>query len=44
MPASLLIGVFFSVIFKGNMTLMVLCSGAVIVCLFWLVFSLITGW
>lgn len=44
MPASVLIGVFFSVIFKGNMTLMVLCSGAVIVCLFWLVFSLITGW
>lgn len=44
MPASVLIGVFFSVIFKGNMTLMVLSSGAVIVCLFWLVFSLITGW
>ncbi len=44
MPASVLIGVFFSMMFKANMALMVLCSGVVIVCLFWLVFSLITGW
>lgn len=44
MPASVLIGVFFSMTFKGNMALVVLSSGAVIVCLFWLVFSLITGW
>lgn len=44
MPASVLIGVFFSMMSKGNMALMVFGSGAVIVSLFWLVFSFITGW
>lgn len=44
MPASVLIGVFFSMACKGNTALVILCSGAVIICLFWLVFSFITGW
>lgn len=44
MPVSVLIGIVISVLLPGRPCLMILCCGLSVFCLFWLVFSLLTGW
>ncbi|KAA8997604.1 DUF3561 family protein [Affinibrenneria salicis] len=44
MPLSVLLGILFSVMLEGRIVSIVLFSGVTIVCLFWLLFSMITGW
>lgn len=44
MPLSVLIGITFSMLLRGHLILTLLLTGVVVLCLFWLVFSLLTGW
>ena len=44
MPLSVLIGITLSMLLRGRLILTLLLTGAVVLCLFWLVFSFLTGW
>lgn len=44
MPVSVLIGITLSMLLRGRLILTLLLTGAVVLCLFWLVFSFLTGW
>ncbi|WP_410016613.1 DUF3561 family protein [Sodalis sp. RH24] len=43
-PVSVLIGLVFSVLLTGRLILMIACTGLAVFCLFWLVFTALTGW
>lgn len=43
-PVSVVIGLVFSVLLAGRLVLMIISIGLSVFCLFWLVFSLLTGW
>ena len=44
MPLSVLIGITLSMLLRGRLILTLLLTGAIVLCLFWLVFSFLTGW
>ena len=44
MPVSVLIGITLSMLLRGRLILTLLLTGAIVLCLFWLVFSFLTGW
>lgn len=44
MPVSVLIGITLSMLLRGRFLLTLLLTGALVLCLFWLVFSFLTGW
>ncbi|CAM4190928.1 DUF3561 family protein [Serratia silvae] len=44
MPVSVLLGIVFSVVLRGRLFLMLLLTGITVICLFWLVFSFLSGW
>ncbi|CAI0736726.1 Inner membrane protein ygbE [Serratia entomophila] len=44
MPVSVLIGIALSMLLRGRLILTLLLTGAIVLCLFWLVFSFLTGW
>ncbi|MBC3378745.1 DUF3561 family protein [Serratia fonticola] len=44
MPASVLLGIVFSVVLRGRLFLTLLLTGITVICLFWLVFSFLSGW
>ncbi|WP_148874772.1 DUF3561 family protein [Serratia marcescens] len=44
MPLSVLIGITLSMLLRGRLILTLLLTGVVVLCLFWLVFSFLTGW
>ncbi|TKI08933.1 DUF3561 family protein [Martelella alba] len=44
LPLSVLIGIIFGTVLAGRVWLMILCIGAAVSSLFWLVFSLLTCW
>ncbi|WP_213991544.1 DUF3561 family protein [Sodalis sp. dw_96] len=44
LPLSVLIGIIVGTLLAARIWLMILCSGLSIFSLFWLVFSLLTGW
>ncbi|MDT3252027.1 DUF3561 family protein [Serratia sp. root2] len=44
MPVSVLIGITLSMLLRGRLLLTLLLTGAIVLCLFWLVFSFLTGW
>jgi hypothetical protein len=44
MPVSVLVGIAVSMLMRGNVLLTLLISGAVVICLFWMLFSFLTGW
>lgn len=44
MPVSVLIGIVFSMLLRGRLIFTLLLTGITVLCLFWLVFSLLTGW
>lgn len=44
MPVSVLAGIAISMLLRGHVLLTLLLSGAVVICLFWLLFSFLTGW
>lgn len=43
MPVSVLIGITLSMLLRGRL-LTLLLTGVIVLCLFWLVFSFLTGW
>lgn len=44
MPLSVLIGITLSMLLRGRLILTLLLTGTIVLCLFWLVFSFLTGW
>lgn len=44
MPASVLVGITFSMVLRGRLILTLLLTGVAVICLFWLVFSFLSGW
>ncbi|MFC0228589.1 DUF3561 family protein [Serratia aquatilis] len=44
MPVSVLLGVAFSMLLRGRLILTLLVTGASVICLFWLLFSFLSGW
>jgi len=44
LPLSVLIGIIIGTLLAARVWLMILCSGLSVFSLFWLVFSLLTGW
>ncbi|ATA19338.1 uncharacterized protein DUF3561 [Gibbsiella quercinecans] len=44
MPLSVLIGITFSMILRERQLLTLLLTGVTVMCLFWLVFSSLSGW
>ncbi|MNH39822.1 Inner membrane protein YgbE [compost metagenome] len=44
MPVSVLIGITLSMLLRGRLLLTLLLTGVIVLCLFWLVFSFLTGW
>ncbi|MBB1241868.1 DUF3561 family protein, partial [Klebsiella pneumoniae] len=44
MRLSVLIGITLSMLLRGRLILTLLLTGAIVLCLFWLVFSFLTGW
>ncbi|GAA3588454.1 MAG: DUF3561 family protein [Gibbsiella quercinecans] len=44
MPLSVLIGITFSMILRERQLLTLLLTGVAVMCLFWLVFSSLSGW
>ncbi|BEN09637.1 membrane protein [Serratia marcescens] len=44
MPLSVLIGITLSTLLRGRLILTLLLTGTIVLCLFWLVFSFLTGW
>lgn len=44
MPISVLIGIAFSMLFRGNWWQTLLSTGVVVVGMFWTIFSFISGW
>lgn len=44
MPFSVLVGVGFSFLLRGYLFYTLFATGLTVVCLFWLVFSFLTGW
>ncbi|EOD4112346.1 TPA: DUF3561 family protein [Yersinia enterocolitica] len=44
MPVSVLIGITLSMLSRGNVLITVGGAGIAVVCLFWMLFSFLTGW
>lgn len=44
LPVSVLIGIATSVLLRGHLLLTLLLTAISVICLFWLIFSLLTGW
>lgn len=44
MPVSVLIGIGLGMVLRGHHWLIIAGSGIAVICLFWLVFSQLTGW
>ncbi|KFK92199.1 MULTISPECIES: DUF3561 family protein [unclassified Serratia (in: enterobacteria)] len=44
MPVSVLVGIAVSMLLRGKLFFTLLMTGAVVVCLFWLMFSFLSGW
>ena len=44
MPVSVLIGIVLSVLSRGNLLFTIGGSGIAVLCLFWMLFSFLTGW
>jgi hypothetical protein len=44
MPVSVLVGITFSMVLRGRLILTLLLTGVAVTCLFWLVFSFLSGW
>ncbi|AJJ62691.1 DUF3561 family protein [Yersinia aldovae] len=44
MPVSVLIGIALSMLTRSNLLLTVVGTGIAVVCLFWMLFSFLTGW
>ncbi|HGM5833996.1 TPA: DUF3561 family protein [Serratia marcescens] len=44
MPLSVLIGITLSMLLRGRLILTLLLTGTIVLCLFWLVFSFLSGW
>jgi hypothetical protein len=44
MPLSVLIGITLSMLLRGRLILTLRLTGTIVLCLFWLVFSFLTGW
>lgn len=44
MPVSVLIGITLSMLSRGNILITVGGTGIAVVCLFWMLFSFLTGW
>ncbi|TQI78903.1 uncharacterized protein DUF3561 [Serratia fonticola] len=44
MPVSVLVGIAFSMVLRGRLILTLLLTGVAVICLFWLVFSFLSGW
>ncbi|CNJ95045.1 DUF3561 family protein [Yersinia aldovae] len=44
MPVSVLIGITLSMLTRSNLLLTVAGTGIAVVCLFWMLFSFLTGW
>ncbi|WP_114196020.1 DUF3561 family protein [Edaphovirga cremea] len=44
MPVSVVIGITLSMLMRGNIWLTLLTTALVVICLFWMVFSFLTGW
>ncbi|CNH15025.1 putative cytochrome oxidase subunit [Yersinia aldovae] len=44
MPVSVLIGIALSMLTRSNLLLTVTGTGIAVVCLFWMLFSFLTGW
>lgn len=44
LPLSVLIGIALNMLLRGNLIWTVLASGVVVVCLFWLLFTFLSGW
>ncbi|MDN0122941.1 DUF3561 family protein [Yersinia aleksiciae] len=44
MPVSVLIGIVLSVLSRGNLLVTIGGSGIAVLCLFWMLFSFLTGW
>lgn len=44
LPVSVLIGVAISVVLRGQLLWTLLITAALVICLFWLLFTLLSGW
>ncbi|MEM6162090.1 DUF3561 family protein [Erwinia sp. P6884] len=44
LPVSVLVGIATSVLLRGHLLLTLLLTALSVICLFWLLFSLLTGW
>ncbi|MHA7845419.1 DUF3561 family protein [Serratia sp. D1N4] len=44
MPVSVLVGIAISMLLRGKPFLTLLTTGVAVICLFWLVFSFLSGW
>lgn len=44
LPVSVLVGIACSVLLRGHLVWTILVTAAIVICLFWLLFTLLTGW
>lgn len=44
MPVSVLVGITVSMLLRGKLFFTLLTTGVVVICLFWLIFSFLSGW
>lgn len=44
LPVSVLIGIILGIALRGNLLWTTLATAAVVICLFWLLFSFLSGW
>lgn len=44
MPVSVLVGIAVSMLLRGKLFFTLLTTGVLVICLFWLIFSFLSGW